>query len=77
MALNSFQLFISQIQSAPEVLRIRVLQIVFDILMVHEGDFLGREGPQVHSFSLPLDQLIHSKLGRDDHKFPVAHLGDR
>ncbi|KAI6000302.1 nuclear condensing complex subunit [Pisolithus orientalis] len=42
MALNSFQLFLSQIQAAPEVLKIRVLQIVFDILMVHDGDFLGR-----------------------------------
>ncbi|KAH7929985.1 ARM repeat-containing protein [Leucogyrophana mollusca] len=42
MALNSFQLFLGQIQSAPEVLKIRVLQIVFDILMVHEGDFLGK-----------------------------------
>ncbi|KAI0941839.1 hypothetical protein AcV7_002413 [Taiwanofungus camphoratus] len=41
MALNSFQLFLSQIQSAPEVIKISVLQIVFDILMVHEGDFLG------------------------------------
>ncbi|KAH9921582.1 nuclear condensing complex subunit [Amylocystis lapponica] len=41
MALNSFQLFLSQVQSAPEVLKIHVLQIVFDILMVHEGDFLG------------------------------------
>lgn len=48
MALNSFQLFLSQVQSAPEVLKMRVLQIVFDILMVHEGEFLGREGPQVH-----------------------------
>jgi hypothetical protein len=48
MALNSFQLFLSQVQSAPEILKMRVLQIVFDILMVHEGEFLGREGPQVH-----------------------------
>ncbi|KAG1834854.1 nuclear condensing complex subunit [Suillus variegatus] len=44
MALNSFQLFLGQIQTAPEVLRIRVLQIVFDILMVHENDFLKKEG---------------------------------
>jgi hypothetical protein len=51
MALNSFQLFISQIQSAPEVLKVRVLQIVFDILMVHEGDFLGKAAPQVSLFS--------------------------
>ncbi|KAG6332139.1 hypothetical protein ID866_6950 [Astraeus odoratus] len=42
MALNSFQLFLSQIQAAPEVLKIRVLQIVFDILMVHDAEFLGR-----------------------------------
>ncbi|KAG2136706.1 nuclear condensing complex subunit [Suillus clintonianus] len=44
MALNSFQLFLGQIQTAPEVLKIRVLQIVFDILMVHEHDFLSKEG---------------------------------
>ncbi|KIM91366.1 hypothetical protein PILCRDRAFT_810639 [Piloderma croceum F 1598] len=42
MATNSFQLFLGQIQSAPEILKIRVLQIVFDILMVHEGEFLGK-----------------------------------
>ena len=42
MALNSFQLFLSQIQAAPEVLKLRVLQIVFDILMVHDAEFLGR-----------------------------------
>ena len=41
MALSSFQLFLSQVQSAPEVLKIRVLQTIFDILMVHEGVFLG------------------------------------
>ncbi|EPQ52389.1 chromosome condensation complex protein [Gloeophyllum trabeum ATCC 11539] len=44
MALNSFQLFLSQVQSAPELLKIRVLQIIFDILMVHDRDFLGNEG---------------------------------
>lgn len=40
MALNSFQLFLQQIQPSPESLKIRILQIVFDILMVYEGDFL-------------------------------------
>ena len=50
MAINSFQLFLSQIQTAPEVLKIRVLEIVFDILIVHEGEFLGRDGQQVLSF---------------------------
>ena len=47
MALNSFQLFVNQIQAAPELLKIRVLKIVFDILMVHEGEFLGRPGDTV------------------------------
>ncbi|KAI0664124.1 nuclear condensing complex subunit [Cubamyces menziesii] len=40
MALSSFQLFLSQVQSALEVLKIRVLQIIFDILTVHGGAFL-------------------------------------
>jgi len=49
MALASFQLFLAQIQSSPEVLKIRVLQIVFDILMVHEGEFLGKGGEHVRN----------------------------
>jgi condensin complex subunit 3 len=52
MALNSFQLFINQVQAAPEFLKIRVLKIVFDILMVHEGEFLGRPGDAVRPFLL-------------------------
>lgn len=41
MALGSFQLFLKQIQQSPEELKIRVLYVVFDVMMVHEGDFLG------------------------------------
>ncbi|KAI0090375.1 nuclear condensing complex subunit [Irpex rosettiformis] len=41
MAMNSFQLFLSQVQAAPEPLKVRVLHVVFDILMVHDKDFLG------------------------------------
>jgi condensin complex subunit 3 len=53
MATNSFQLFLGQIQSAPGILKIRVLQIVFDILMVHEGEFLGKGSVNVcHAFNL-------------------------
>lgn len=47
MAMNSIQLFLSQIQSAPEVLKLRVLQVVFDVLMVHDRDFLGPNNPNV------------------------------
>ncbi|TFY80499.1 hypothetical protein EWM64_g3513 [Hericium alpestre] len=43
MALNSFQLFLSQVKSAPEPLKIRVLQVVFDILMVHAHDFFSKD----------------------------------
>ncbi len=41
MALGSFQLFLNQVQAAPETLKIRILHTVFDILMVHEGDLLA------------------------------------
>jgi condensin complex subunit 3 len=50
MALNSFQLFLSQVQTAPEVLKLRVLQVVFDVLMVHEGDFLANASVGVRWF---------------------------
>ncbi len=50
MALNSFQLFLSQVQAAPEVLKLRVLQVVFDVLMVHEGDFLANASVGVRRF---------------------------
>jgi condensin complex subunit 3 len=42
MALNSFQLFINQVQETHEALRIQVLKIIYDVLMVHEDEFLGR-----------------------------------
>ncbi|TBU47907.1 nuclear condensing complex subunit [Dichomitus squalens] len=41
MAASSFQLFLNQVAAAPEVLKLRVLQIIFDILMVHESVFLA------------------------------------
>ena len=42
MALNSFQLFLNQIQNAPEDLKVKVLQVVFDILMVYDDELLLR-----------------------------------
>ena len=55
MAMNSFRLFIGQIQSAPELLRVRVLQIMFDILMVHDRDFLGLDNSNVGGVALIRD----------------------
>ena len=57
MAIGSFQLFLNQVATAPEVLKLRVVQIIFDILMVHENDFLGQSsanGPQIIDFILSL-----------------------
>ena len=58
MALNSFQLFLGQIQTAPEVLKIRVLQIVFDILMVHENDFMAKENGAVGNSDLNENPML-------------------
>ena len=44
MAMNSFQLFLSQIKSNPEALRIKMLQIIFDILMSYDEELLGENG---------------------------------
>ena len=41
MALNSFRLFLGQVHTAPEQLKVRVLHIVFDIVMVHEEELLS------------------------------------
>ena len=61
MALSSFQLFLSQVSTAPEVLKVRVLEIIFDILMVHEGAFLSADtsnGEKIVEFLL---QLLESE----------------
>ncbi|KAG1848357.1 nuclear condensing complex subunit [Suillus tomentosus] len=51
-------LFLGRIQTAQEVLRIRMLQIVFDILMVHENDFLEQEGSTVDNNSFNLISML-------------------
>lgn len=47
MAMSSFKLFVKQVESAPEVLKISLLHIIFDILMVHDSVFLGAASPDV------------------------------
>lgn len=42
MAMSSFQLFLNQVQSAPEDLKVKVLQVIFDILMVYEVELLRK-----------------------------------
>jgi condensin complex subunit 3 len=51
MAKNSFRLFLSQSEAKklPEHIKLKVLQAVFDILMVHERDFLDKTQEIVRS----------------------------
>ncbi|KAF8069093.1 nuclear condensing complex subunit [Lyophyllum atratum] len=42
MALSSFQLFLGQVQSAPEELKLRVLQVIFDLLIMYDQEFFVR-----------------------------------
>ena len=42
MALSSFQLFLNQVQNAPEELKVRVLQVIFDLLIMYDQEFFGR-----------------------------------
>ena len=54
MALNSFQLFVSQVQGgAPEILKLRILQVIFDILMVHDKDYLSAQSTAVSPVHFP------------------------
>ena len=41
MAVGSFKLFLGQVQSAPESIRLKALQVVFDILMTYDKGLYG------------------------------------
>ncbi|KAF9066728.1 nuclear condensing complex subunit [Rhodocollybia butyracea] len=61
LATNSFQLFLNQVQTAPEDLKLKVLQIVFDLLIMYDHEFLGRSkeiSAQIISFIL---QILESE----------------
>lgn len=51
MALNSFQLFIGQVQNSPEDLKSKVLQVIFDLLLMYDREFFGRSENSVVSGS--------------------------
>ncbi|KAF9817707.1 hypothetical protein IEO21_03256 [Rhodonia placenta] len=62
LAMNSLQLFLNQIQSAPEQLKTSVLHVLFDILMVHEEELLGSQAvsEQVVAFLLHVLEIEDS-----------------
>lgn len=78
MALNSFQLFLSQVQSATEELKLKVLQVIFDLLIMYEGDFLGRSEEIVcPSCALLMHSIIDlpTRTGPTDSWLPIADIG--
>ncbi|KAF9010128.1 nuclear condensing complex subunit [Cyathus striatus] len=42
MALSSFQLFVSQVQSAPDELRVQVLRTILDLLFMYDQELFGK-----------------------------------
>ncbi|EMD37496.1 hypothetical protein CERSUDRAFT_154154 [Gelatoporia subvermispora B] len=63
MAMSSFKLFVKQLSepTAPEVLKISLLHILFDILMVHDSVFLGAASPDAEQ----IQQFLLFLLERD------------
>ncbi|KAF8830541.1 hypothetical protein HHX47_DHR2000911 [Lentinula edodes] len=82
MATNSFQLFLNQVQTAPEDLKLKVLQIVFDLLVVYDRDFLGRS-EEIVLLSLALIYISPSTMDNAELKqclsyfFPVYCYSSR
>ncbi|KAI5887283.1 uncharacterized protein SCHCODRAFT_060997 [Schizophyllum commune H4-8] len=69
MAVNSFQLFLSQVQAAPEELKLKVLQIVLDILIMYDQEFFGKPNditPQVITY------LLHTLQNEDSHQIQAT-----
>ncbi|KIK68659.1 hypothetical protein GYMLUDRAFT_68514 [Collybiopsis luxurians FD-317 M1] len=61
MATSSFQLFLNQVQAAPEDLKLKVLQIVFDLLIMYDREFLGRSDDISHQIVSFLIQTLDSE----------------
>ena len=68
LALNSFQLFFSQVKSSPESLRIRVLQAIFDIMMTYEKEMMSGEESVVSN----VGHCLH-----DNRSLPVFLTGEQ
>ena len=56
MALNLFQLFITQVQTAPEVLKLCVLQVAFDMCTIVAVTVRGQD------HSLPTTSIISPSI---------------
>ncbi|KAH0581314.1 hypothetical protein H2248_012409 [Termitomyces sp. 'cryptogamus'] len=61
LALGSFQLFLGQVQNAPEELKIRVLQVIFDILIMYDEEFFSRSDDIAQKITGYLVQTLESE----------------
>jgi hypothetical protein len=71
------QLFINQVKSSPELLRIRLLQIIIDLLMTHDKTFLSASNPNVsrsESSALTVDDRT---AGAGLRRLPRPETGNR
>jgi Nuclear condensing complex subunits, C-term domain len=81
MAINSFGLFINQVERAAPTLKLKALQIVFDMLTMYERDlcpsrpdteevrFLTRLLP---CLKISLDSAAHPESDPLDHRIPKS-----
>ncbi|KAG6887175.1 hypothetical protein C0992_000306, partial [Termitomyces sp. T32_za158] len=60
MALGSFQLFFGQVQNAPEEVRLRVLQVIFDLLVMYDEEFFSRSDDVAQKITGYLVQTLES-----------------
>lgn len=70
MALGSFQLFLGQVQNAPEEVKLRVLQVIFDLLIMYDEEFFSRSDDivsQRHFLTPPDTECLVSRSGPEDY----------
>ncbi|KAG6899482.1 hypothetical protein C0993_009846 [Termitomyces sp. T159_Od127] len=60
MALGSFQLFFGQVQNAPEEVKLRVLQVIFDLLIMYDEEFFSRSDDVAQKITGYLIQTLES-----------------
>ena len=71
MALGSFQLFLGQVQNAPGELKIRVLQVIFDLLIMYDEEFFSRSDDIVSRLRL---WIPDTKMLRDQAQKITGYL---
>lgn len=73
MALRSFQLFMGQIENAPDELKVQVLKVVLDLLIMYDQEFFKKSEVIVRSRlnCFPNETLTPaSVIGSANHRIP-------